>query len=201
MLYNFCVLFFFTRPYNEYYLVAYLANMTSATGSKSNTYFETYYGTSGAPAGDGNYPVPKTYWGYDLLTDQPRFVASFIPLFNAYLSKGYLNSQYYMDLNTRWLKADKLFWSKALGSTGTIWGNLVQNITWGAGAGIGPSGYSVEKIDSSSDLVISGAIMAGFLPFADTDQLRQEINGQLETMYNNNICAYQVNGLQNFLVK
>ena len=97
-----------------------------------------------------------------------------------------------MDLNTKWLKADKLFWSKALGSSGTIWGNLVQNITWGAGAGIGPSGYSVEKIDSSSDLIISGAIMAGFLPFADTDQLRQEINDQLETMYNDNICAYQV---------
>ena len=86
----------------------------------------------------------------------------------------------------------KLFWLKALGSSGTIWGNLVQNITWGAGAGIGPSGYSVEKIDSSSDLIISGAIMAGFLPFADTDQLRKEINDQLETMYNDNICAYQV---------
>ena len=50
----------------------------------------------------------------------------------------------------------------------------------------------MERIDGSSDLIISGAIMAGFLPFADTDQLRQEINGQLETMYNNNICAYQV---------
>ena len=34
--------------------------------------------------------------------------------------------------------------------------------------------------------------MAGFLPFADTDQLRKEINDQLETMYNDNICAYQV---------
>ena len=166
--------------------------MTSAAGSKSNTYFETYYGTSGAPAGDGNYPVAKNYWGYDLLTDQPRFVASFIPLFNAYLSKGYLNNQYYMDLNTRWLKADKLFWYNTLGSSGTIWGTKVQNITWGAGAGMGPSGYSVEKIESSSDLIISAAIMAGFLPFADTDQLREEINEQLETMYTQNICAYQV---------
>ena len=183
----------YIRPYNEYYLVAYLANMTSAPGSKSNTYFETYYGTSGPPVGDGDNPIPRNYEGFELLTDQlDEFVSSFIPLFNSYLSRGYLNNQYYMDLNTRWLKADKLFWYNTLGSSGTIWGNLVQNITWGAGAGMGPSGYSVEKIENSPDLIISGAIMAGFLPFADTEQLRQEINGQLETMYNNNICAYQV---------
>ena len=35
------------RPYNEYYLNAYIANMTSAPGSKANIYFETYYGSSG----------------------------------------------------------------------------------------------------------------------------------------------------------
>ena len=35
------------RPYNEYYLVALIANMTAAPGSKANVYFETYYGTSG----------------------------------------------------------------------------------------------------------------------------------------------------------
>ena len=45
------------------------------------------------------------------------------------------------------------------------------------------SGYSVERIDGSSDLVISAAIMAGFLPFADTEELRGEINSQLETMF------------------
>ena len=45
------------------------------------------------------------------------------------------------------------------------------------------SGYSVERIDGSSDLVISAAIMAGFLPFADTEEQRGEINSQLETMF------------------
>ena len=54
------------------------------------------------------------------------------------------------------------------------------------------SGYSVERIDGSSDLIISAAIMAGFLPAADTEELRQEINAQLETMYTNDICAYPV---------
>ena len=59
------------RPYNEYFLVAYMANMTSDPGSKSNLYFETYYSTQGPPSGDGTNPVWKNYWGYDLLTDNP----------------------------------------------------------------------------------------------------------------------------------
>ena len=119
-------------------------------------------------------------------------MSSFIPQFNAFLSKGYLKNQYFKEMNTRWLKADKLWWSNTLDSTSTIWGHKVQNITWGAGAGPCPNGYCVERIEESSDLIISAAIMAGFLPFADTELLRQEINNQLETMYTNDICAYQV---------
>ena len=54
------------------------------------------------------------------------------------------------------------------------------------------SGYSVERIDGSSDLVISAAIMAGFLPFADTEELRGEINSQLETMFRSVIMILYV---------
>lgn len=181
------------RPYNEYYLVALLANMTSPPGSKANLHFETYFSTEGEPQGDGSNPVTKNYWGYDLLTDNPAiFMSSFIPQFNTYLSKAYQDNQFYWDMNTRWLKADKLYWSKALSDQSNIWGTPIRNITWGAGAGPGVSGYSVERIDGSSDLIISAAIMAGFLPAADTEELRQEINAQLETMYTNDICAYPV---------
>jgi len=184
------------RPYNEYYLVAYIANMTSEPGSKSNIYFETYYGSSGGPlngVGDGDHPMFKTYQGYELLTDQPGiFMSSFIPQFNAYLTKNIWKDQYYMDLNTRWLKADKLFWELTLDDSSNIWGIPVKNIAWGAGAGPAPSGYSVERIEGSNDLIISAAIMAGFLPFADTEELRKEINDQLETMYTNDICSYKV---------
>ena len=178
--------------------MAYLAKINSDAGSKADQYFETYFGSAGAPPGDGTYPVHKNYWGYDLLTDNPNiFMSSFIPQFNTYLSKAYQNNQYYWNMNTRWLKADKLYWSLALTDQSNIWGTPIRNITWGAGAGPGPSGYSVERIDRSSDLVISAAIMAGFLPAADTEELRQEINGQLETMYNNDICAYEVLHLLN----
>ena len=78
------------RPYNEYYLVAYLAKISSSPGSKAEKYFETYFGSSGSPPGDGTYPVHKNYWGYDLLTDNPnKFMSTFIPQFCYYLSKGY----------------------------------------------------------------------------------------------------------------
>ena len=120
------------------------------------------------------------------------FMSSFIPQFNSYLSKAYLTNQFYADMNTRWLKADKLWWSNTLDESSSIWGHQVAGLTWGAGAGPCPTGYCVERIERSEDLIISGAIMAGFLPWADTEELRQEINGQLETMYTQDICAYTV---------
>ena len=53
------------------------------------------------------------------------------------------------------------------------------------------SGYSVERIDGSPDLVVSAAIMAGFLPAA-TAELKEAINAQLEWMYTFDVCAYAV---------
>merc|ERR1711936_291300 len=132
--------------------------------------------SSGPPLGDGTYPVPKNYWGYDLLTDNPnKFMSSFIPQFNYFLSKGYQNNLFYSSMATAWLKADIKFWSLALGEGSLIWGTPVQGRVWGAGAGPAPSGYSVERIDGSPDLVISAAIMAGFFPAADPE-LKETIN-------------------------
>ena len=83
--------------------MAYLAMLTSPEeGSKGSVYFETYMGSEGAPPGDGQYPVHKNYWGYDLLTDQPGiFMSSFIPQFCYYLSKSFqvmTNPQFYPSL-------------------------------------------------------------------------------------------------------
>merc|ERR1712107_165058 len=50
----------------------------------------------------------------------------------------------------------------------------------------------VERINGSADLVISAAIMAGFLPAAPTEAIREEINQQLDWLYTNNVCAYPV---------
>ena len=82
--------------------VAYLANMTSAPGSKAAEYFSTYMGTAGAPPGDGvnPHPVPINYWGHQLLTDNTgnRFMSSFIPQFNYFLSRGAHTNPFYVTL-------------------------------------------------------------------------------------------------------
>ena len=45
----------------------------------------------------------------------------------------------------------------------------------------------MERIDSSPDQIISAAIMAGFLPLAETGAERGEINTQLEEMWEDGV--------------
>ena len=80
--------------------VAYLANMTSSPGSKAAQHFATFMGkwvswptkqwvlltffsfsSDGAPPGANGHPVPITYEGFTLLTDNYNnyFMSSFIP--------------------------------------------------------------------------------------------------------------------------
>lgn len=108
-----------------------------------------------------------------------------------------------------WLDADMAFWAKALPDDAEVWGVPgVKGQVWGCGAGMAPSGYSdgfveriddsdselyhVERIDDSDDLVFSAAIMAGFVGVAKATNvtLQQEINGQLQWLYDNDVCAY-----------
>jgi len=184
----------YIAPYNEYYMVAYLANMTSSPGSKAAQHFATFMGNDGAPPGANGHPVPITYEGFTLLTDNYNnyFMSSFIPQFNYYLTRGCQTNPFQLQLISDWMQADKLFWSTALPSDATIWGSQVAGKVWGAGAGPAPSGYGVERINGSADLVISAAIMAGFLPAAPTEAIREEINQQLDWLYTNNVCAYPV---------
>ena len=133
--------------------------------------------SQGPPPGDGSYPHHINYWGYDLLSDNPnRFMSSFIPQFCYYLSRGFQQNSYYAGrLLPDWLNADMKYWSLALNEDAEIWGTPVYGKVWGAGAGPGPSGYSVERIDGSPDRIISAAIMAGFLPSATQGELKETI--------------------------
>eukprot|EP00040_Diaphanoeca_grandis_P043704 m.10021 g.10021 ORF g.10021 m.10021 type:complete len:430 (-) comp8069_c0_seq1:68-1357(-) len=183
------------RPYNEYYLVAYLAMLTSPDNTtKAAKYFNTYYraGPNG-PRGDGTWPVFKDYWGDNLLTDNNNtFMSSFIPQFCYYLSKEFHDSSYFSGkMLPQWLNADQKFWSLALDENAHVWGKPVKGKVFGCGAGPGPSGYHVERINKSENLVVSAAIMAGFLPIATTEQ-KQTINAQLEWLYQNKVCAYEL---------
>ena len=71
-------------------------------------------------------------------------------MFKYYLSQ---DNSYYSSMFSDWMKADMKYWSLALSDTSTIWGTPVYGRVWGAGAGPGPSGYSVERIDRSPNLV------------------------------------------------
>ena len=128
------------------------------------------------PQGDGTYPVYKTYYDYQLLTDNDsNFMSSFIPQFCYYMSRAFQENTYYSsDLFLAWLQAVMKYWSLALNEGCTVWGKKVYGKVFGAGAGPGPSGYSVERIDGSPDLVVSAAIMAGFLPAATQGELHKK---------------------------
>ena len=75
---------------------------------------------------------------------------------------------------------------------GRAGGGAGQEAVWGAGAGPGPSGgYYVDRIQGSNDLVVSAAIMAGFLHAAD-DQMRETINSELRWLYDNEVPSVPV---------
>jgi hypothetical protein len=166
------------KPYNEYYLLPYLATTLHPTDAKAKGYFDTYCGVDGKPVGDGTYPVEKAYADHSLLTDNPNaFMSSFVPQFGWFQSQGFHSNPYYArELFPAWLEADALWWSNALaafeaaaGAPAAVWGVDVSGQgVFGCGGGDSPTGYSVERIEGSPDLVFSAAVMAGFLGAANS---------------------------------
>eukprot|EP01062_Namystynia_karyoxenos_P065623 TRINITY_DN5934_c0_g1_i1.p1 TRINITY_DN5934_c0_g1~~TRINITY_DN5934_c0_g1_i1.p1 ORF type:complete len:427 (+),score=68.86 TRINITY_DN5934_c0_g1_i1:92-1372(+) len=179
------------KPYNEYYIVAYLAKLSDpAPEGKAARFFDTYFGTNAMPAGHGGYPVHKNYWGFDILTDNPgHFVSSFIPQFCWFQTRGFQENPYYAShMMPNWMRADMKYWELALPPDARLSGHNVSGRVWGSGAGPGPGGYDVERLGQSTDLVFSAAIMAGFLPVAG--EMREAINNQLHWLYDNDVCTY-----------
>jgi len=180
-------------PFNEYFIIAYIAQLAAPSpGSVASQYYATYM--QGPPTGLGGHPVHKSYWGYELLTDNDAtFMSSFIPLFCYFLTKGYNTNAYYVQLTRDWMAADQLYWSKALTSDAVSWGHQVYGRVWGSGAGPAPSGYNADKLDDDPDLVYSAHIMAGFLAAAGnaSSNTRAQINGQLQWMRSQGVCAYE----------
>ena len=185
--------------------VSYIANLTSAPGSAPAQHYSTFWDApgSGPPVGDGEFPKLKNYEQWSLLSDSDHiFMSSFIPQFNWFLSRGYQASlftdwqmlifllqvsPYYNQHNADWLEADRAWWAATLPADSNVWGVPVAGRVWGAGAGPGPSGgYYVDRIQGSNDLVVSAAIMAGFLHVAD-DQMRETINSELRWLYDNEV--------------
>jgi len=181
-------------PYNEYYIVAYLAQlMDPAADSKATRFFDTYHGYSAAPAGRNGHPVKVTYNGHELLTDQPsNFMSSFIPQFCWFQTKGFQSNGYYaQSLFPAWLQADMDYWEVLLSQEDVkINGqSLREGKPFGCGAGPGTAGYVVNRINGTEEPHFSAAIMAGFLPVADAAQ-RQDINTRLAWLLDRDVCIY-----------
>eukprot|EP00933_Yihiella_yeosuensis_P069957 TRINITY_DN7715_c0_g1_i1.p1 TRINITY_DN7715_c0_g1~~TRINITY_DN7715_c0_g1_i1.p1 ORF type:complete len:546 (+),score=79.46 TRINITY_DN7715_c0_g1_i1:90-1727(+) len=175
------------EPFNEYYLVSYLAAKDAYSHAQSPTklskdHFNMFFGSTSGPKGDGKYPVHIAYEGINLLTDHPNnYMPSFHVQFCHFLTKGFGQNPYYQKLFQDAMLADMKFWESNLPS------DLLGKV-WGLGAGTGPGGYKVNSISANPDLIYSAAIMAGFLKAnaAHTSQ----IEGQLRSMYTNDLCTY-----------
>lgn len=186
-----------TQPYNEYYLVAYLAQNKNIAGTTSTavdlttaqSYFELFFGTSQAPKGNGQFPAAPTYHGYNLLSDGSSVPSSFIPQFCKFLSRSFSKSPFYSQLSASFMKADRAFWELSLNSSSMLDGFPVQGQVWGCGAGSTPTGYQATSVTNNPTLSFSAPIMAGFLKVDSTFTVN--ITAQLSYLYNNNICTYR----------
>lgn len=183
------------RPFNEYYIVAYAAQLMDPNpDSKASRYFETYMGTSGAPVGRDGFPFHLSYAGQETLTDNPggHFMSSFIPQFCWFQTRGFHTNTYYSEsLFPSWLRADMAYWETLLDQDTVVWGHKVQGRLFGSGAGPGcDNGYTVNRINGTEEPIFSAAIMAGFLGAAD-DKVKSHINEQLTWLYDNNVCTYE----------
>lgn len=180
------------KPFNEYYIVAYMAKRQKS--EKASQYFETFFGTTGKPVGAQGFPKVFNYWGYELQTDHGGAVSSFIPQFCYFLTKGYQKNPYHMSVYRNWLAAELKFWDLAMPDDAQVWGKPVKGYVFGSGAGPDPTGYTADQIDNDRALTFSLPIMAGFLPAADAG-LRTQIVSQIRHLYDNDICAYKVDGV------
>ena len=91
-----------------------------------------------------------------------------------YLSGHFNQNDAYMAIAENQAKADKLYWETSYPDTNA------NGLFWGLGAGAGPHGYVVDKIDESAlPNLYSPHIVAGWLPI-----MKQEALSTLEHLWN-----------------
>jgi len=189
----------FIAPYNEYYILAYLAQrwegMYNNDTSYAHKYFETYVGLTGKPVGSKGFPKDVDYKGFGVLSDHGGFVASFIPQFCWYTIRAFRDNTYYSQMMENWLQAERAYWTDLDGRYDTMytWGKNVTGKVYGSAAGDCPqSAYCVSQVGNTerNDDTWSAAIMAGFLgPITGT--LRDQVNQDIDWLYENDACTYE----------
>ena len=165
-----------TLPFNEYMIVAYLAQQQSIqSNSPAKVLWENFYETP------QNLPA-KSYQGYSLLTDHPSyFLSSFVIQFTYYLCNGFASNKDYMQYFRNARLADSLYWQQ---------NKEAQAFEWGSGAGSSDEGgYHADAINKNSTLTFSPHIIAGFLP------VYQDGKTDLVQLQKDRKAVYQLPGL------
>lgn len=153
-----------TKPFNEYIIVAWLANISKDT-EKNNRAIELW---------DLYYKSPtflpkSTYEGISILTDSPNsFLSSFVVQFPYYLCHYFTVNKEYLQYFRNAMLVDKLWWRKNTQEPEYVWG-------LGAGASNVSSGYHADNILSHPATICSPQIIAGFIPAepANIDDLKK----------------------------
>ena len=140
-----------TLPYNEYMIAAWMArNADTASAGPARQLWDLHYRD---PVG-----LPRhLYGGFDLLTDQPACLSSFVHPFNFFLCHPFATSADYGHSFDEARRADSLWWASAA---------IGQSFEWGLGAGSANfgSGYHADRIGDNPGAIVSPHIVAGFLP-------------------------------------
>jgi len=188
----------YLTPYNEYYIVGFLAaeweKAYNPNSDQARKYFETYFGLDGKPVGAYGKPKTNNVYGHEILSDSGSLVSSFIPLFCRFATGSFKSNPYYQNMMVNWLAAERAYWRTDIYEEMYTWGKNVTGRVFGGGAGDCPrAAYCVLKIKAtaSGDHTWSAAIMAGFLGLDLTGDVHNELLEDIEWLYENDVCTYK----------
>ena len=188
-----------TKPFNEYYIVAFLAQMHEDPSSNlAKNFFRDMFGdpnvNNGKPVGrvvswGQRFPVDRVYQGYRMQSDGDWDMSTFALQFPWIAVTGMHSNPWWRDIvYPEWYEAERHWWNsltnKDWAGFQTSWGADAFGKVFGCGAGDSPTGYYVEKIRNDANYVFSAANMAGFLGL---EEKRATINANLQWMYDNGI--------------
>lgn len=192
-----------TRPFNEYYVLAYVGKVVEGEMNKSGpatAYFNKYYGNPPQSLKDAGAAY-KSYWGYNVWSDsENHFASSFQVQFCYYLSKFFQMNAVYKEFFIQSAAADWKYFRNVFQNP--AYKNIVTKYApyqWGCGAGEYPGGYFAAAIENNPKLVYSAPIIAGFFPADDAVSKLQpqsyvHIEDSLDQLYANQVCTCDVDG-------
>ena len=142
-----------TAPFNEYYILAYLAKMHETEGDTASSFFEECFGTTDKPVGRVDKPFFTNYNGHEMMSDYNHLITTFTVQFPFFACQAFHDNPWYMDtLYPNWYQAERDWWTRSDGANAdwsavdTSWGvSGLANRAYGAGAGDSPNNYHVQE--------------------------------------------------------